>query len=84
VLLRARAVENLCFVAAPDQTGTHPPDRRCFGHSLIVGPWGTVLADAGEDVGIVSAELDFAEVDRVREGLPSPAHRRPDLYRGWE
>ncbi len=84
VLLRARAVENLCFVAAPDQTGAHPPDRRCYGHSLIVDPWGTVLADAGEDVGVVSAELDFAKVDRVRDGLPSPAHRRPDLYRGWE
>jgi predicted amidohydrolase len=81
VLLRARAIENGCFVVAPDQTGAHLPERRCFGHSTIVDPWGTVLARLDEDVGVCLADLDLDTVARVREQIPSLAGRRPEVYR---
>lgn len=77
LLLRARAVENGCFVFAPCQTGHHPGNRRTCGHSLIIAPWGEVLADAGTDVGFITATVDMAEVDRVRSILPSLTHDRP-------
>jgi deaminated glutathione amidase len=77
VLLRARAIENGCFVVAPAQTGTHPGDRRTFGHSLIIDPWGRVLANGGTEVGVVLADLDLAQVDEIRTRLPSLAHTRP-------
>jgi deaminated glutathione amidase len=83
-LLRARAIENGCFVVAPNQWGPHPPERLNFGHSMVVDPWGTVLATADEGVGMCVADIDLAMVDRVRDQLPALAHRRPDLYRGWE
>jgi len=81
VLLRARAIENGCFVVAPDQTGTHLPERRCFGHSMIVDPWGTVLARLDEEVGVCLADLDLEALVRVREQIPSLAGRRPEVYR---
>jgi predicted amidohydrolase len=77
MLLRARAVENGCYVFAPCQTGHHPGNRRTCGHSLIIDPWGVVLADAGTEVGFVTATVDMGEVDRIRAILPSLTHDRP-------
>ena len=77
VLLRARAIENGCFVVAPAQGGTHPNGRKTYGHSLIVGPWGDILAEAGTDPGFVSAELDLGEIALARARLPSLHHDRP-------
>ncbi len=76
VLLRARAIENQVFVLAPAQTGKHPKGRQTYGKSLIVDPWGDVLAQCGEGEGFAIARLDFAYQDRVRASLPSPRHRR--------
>jgi predicted amidohydrolase len=77
VLLRARAIENGCFVVAPAQGGTHSNGRKTYGHSLIVGPWGDVLAEAGTNPGFVTAELDLDEIAAVRGRLPSLQHDRP-------
>ncbi len=77
LLLRARAVENGCFVFAPAQCGSHPGGRRTFGHSLIVDPWGEVLADGGEEPGFVTADIDLDRVDEARRRIPSLAHDRP-------
>ena len=76
VLLRARAIECGAFVFAPCQTGSHPGARRTCGHSLIIDPWGTVLADAGTEVGFISAVCDLDEVARVRGILPALQHDR--------
>lgn len=76
VLTRARAIENGCYVAAPCQYGTLPGGAQCFGHSLIVDPWGTVLADGGEGEGIILAEVDPAEVAKARARIPSLSHDR--------
>jgi len=77
VIMRARAIENGCFVFAPAQWGEHAEGRRTYGHSLIVDPWGEVLADAGEGVGIVSARIDTAAVAKARRMVPSLQHDRP-------
>ena len=77
VLLRARAIENASFVIAPALCGDHPGKRMTYGHSLVVDPWGEVLADGGEAPGVVYADLDLAQVDKVRAMLPSLAHDRP-------
>ncbi|MGA7264104.1 MAG: nitrilase-related carbon-nitrogen hydrolase, partial [Stellaceae bacterium] len=77
VLLRARAIENGCFVFAPAQWGEHAEGRRTYGHSLIVDPWGEVLADAEEGVGIVSARIDLAAIAKARRMVPSLQHDRP-------
>lgn len=76
VLLRARAIETGCFVFAPAQTGTHVRDRRTYGHSLIVSPWGEILADGGTGTGFVIADIDPSEVDAARGKVPSLAHGR--------
>ena len=76
VLLRARAIETGAFVIAPAQTGSHPRGRQTYGHSLIVSPWGEVLADGGEEPGVVIADLDLAAVDRARSAVPSLYHDR--------
>jgi len=76
VLLRARAIENGCFVIAPAQGGTHANGRKTYGHSLIIGPWGDILAEAGTDPGIISAQLDLEEVAAVRARVPSLQHDR--------
>ncbi len=77
VLLRARAIENGCFVFAPAQCGEHAQGRRTFGHSLIVDPWGTVLADGGDGAGFVIAEIDPSLADEARRKIPSLTHDRP-------
>lgn len=76
VLLRARAIETGSFVVAPAQTGTHDKGRQTYGHSLIVAPWGEILADAGEEVGIVTAEIDLARVEEARNAVPALRHDR--------
>jgi len=82
ILVRARAIENQAFVVAADQCGTAPPgDRESFGGSMIVDPWGEVLARAGDQPGFVAADLDLARQDQVREQLPSLANRVPAAYR---
>ena len=77
VLLRARAIENGCFIFAPAQTGDHAEGRQTFGHFLIIDPWGNILADGGTDVGFVMAEIDPAEVAKARGKIPSLKHDRP-------
>lgn len=82
VLLRARAIENQAFVVAPDQYGTAPPHYHSWGHSMIVDPWGEVLARAGgEEEAVIVAELDLERQAELRESLPSLANRRPRAYR---
>ena len=75
VLLRARAIENQVFILAPAQHGKHPGGRATYGKSLIVDPWGDILAQCGEGEGFAVANLDCAAQDRVRASLPSLAHR---------
>lgn len=74
VLLRARAIETGCYVFAPCQCGEHDGGRRTYGHSLIVDPWGEVLADGGEVPGFVIAEIDPARVQEVRRMIPALQH----------
>ena len=77
VLNRARAIENGAFVFAPCQCGTHEGGGKTYGHSLIIDPWGRILADGGEAPGIVLAEVDPAEVAKARSMIPSLQHDRP-------
>ena len=79
-LLRARAIENQAFVIAADQIGWHPPDKESFGGSMIVDPWGEVLARAPDKETFIAADLDFARQDEVRAQLPSLANRMPATY----
>jgi predicted amidohydrolase len=81
LLLRARAVENQCYVAAANQWGVHSDGRAAYGRTSIVDPWGVVLAQAGDADTVVAAELDRAHLERVRTSLPSLANRRPSAYR---
>ena len=84
-LLRARAIENQCFVVAPGQCGTFgdpAKGRRSYGHSIIVDPWGRILAEGSEDQpGVWFADLDFAELRRIRQALPALQHRRLGITR---
>ncbi|HEV7996448.1 MAG TPA: carbon-nitrogen hydrolase family protein [Stellaceae bacterium] len=77
VLLRARAIETGCFVFAPAQCGEHAEGRRTYGHSLIVDPWGKVLADGEETVGLVSARIDLGRIAEAHRMVPSLGHDRP-------
>ena len=77
VLIRARAIETGCFVFAPAQCGEHAGGRETYGHSLIVAPWGEILADGGEGPGFVTARIDPAEVAKARGMVPSLGHDRP-------
>jgi predicted amidohydrolase len=76
VLLRARAIENGCFVFAPAQSGEHTGGRKSFGHSLIVDPWGEVLGDGGEGEGIITARIEPERIAEARRMVPSLQHDR--------
>lgn len=76
VLLRARAIENQCYVMAPAQGGRHENGRRTFGHTILIDPWGEVLARVEEGEGVAVAEIDRGLIDQVRHRLPALAHRR--------
>jgi predicted amidohydrolase len=76
VLARARAIETGSFVLAPNQCGTHAEGRKTWGHSLIVDPWGEVLADGGEDVRVVTATIDLDAVTEARRKIPALKHDR--------
>ena len=75
-LLKARAIENTCYVLAAAQTGLHGKKRKTYGHSLIIDPWGNILADAGEDTGVIYAEFKPDIIADVRRSIPSLEHRR--------
>jgi len=76
LLLRARAVENLCYVLASAQGGTHPSGRRTWGDSMVVDPWGAVLERLAQGPGVVTAEIDPARIAELRASLPALAHRK--------
>jgi nitrilase len=76
LLLRARAAENLSYVIAAAQVGVHPGGRHTWGHTMIVSPWGEVLADAGSEPGVVLADFDRAELSRLRQEFPVLQHKR--------
>jgi deaminated glutathione amidase len=82
VLLRARAIENQCYVIAPAQVGPYPPDKHCFGRSMIVGPWGLVLAQAQDKPTVITTNIDLTEIERVRTQIPCFQHRKPEVYKG--
>jgi predicted amidohydrolase len=75
-LLRARAIENGCFVFAAAQGGLHENKRETYGHSLIIDPWGSVLAEAGTEPGVIMAKIDPAKVETARKTVPSLQHGR--------
>ena len=77
VLIRARAIENGCFVLAAAQAGRHESGRETYGHSLIVSPWGDVIAEADTQVGVIVAEIGSGEVEKARRRIPSLQHDRP-------
>jgi len=76
ILLRSRAIETSCFIIAPAQGGKHEDGRETYGHSLIIDPWGEILAEGGVDPGVISATLDLSKVDDVRGKIPSLQHVR--------
>ena len=76
ILLRARAIETGCFIIAPAQVGAHENGRETYGHSLIVDPWGHVLAEAGDDDDLILADLDVSLVEKARAQIPALAHGR--------
>jgi predicted amidohydrolase len=76
VLLRARAIENQAFVLAPAQCGRHSDDRSSYGRSMVVDPWGLVIARAGDHPTILIAECDSESLERTRRSLPALRHRR--------
>ncbi|MCH2187249.1 carbon-nitrogen hydrolase family protein [Myxococcota bacterium] len=78
ILLRARAIEAQAFVLAPAQCGQHTPDRASFGHSMIIDPWGRILAEAGDSPTVIDADCDLAEAERIRSAIPALRHRRLD------
>jgi predicted amidohydrolase len=80
ILLRARAIENLCYVVAPAQIGDYPPNRQCFGRSMIVDPWGLVLAQAQDMPTIICADIDLTQIERTRAQIPCLQHRNPRVY----
>jgi predicted amidohydrolase len=77
ILLRARAIEAGVFVVAAAQSGRHEDGRETYGHSLVIDPWGRVLLDMGDEVGVGFADLELGQVDEVRSRLPAIRHRRP-------
>jgi predicted amidohydrolase len=84
ILVRARAIENEVFMIAANQVGPHPGGNHSGGSSMIVDPWGAVLARAGDSEGWIAAELDLDRQQEIRAQLPVLAHRREDVYGGFE
>lgn len=80
VLLRARAIENQCFVVAPNQWGHHGGKRRSYGRSLVVSPWGVILAQVSDGEGIAVTSLNIDELRKIRRQLPCLSHTRPELF----
>ena len=80
-LLRARAIENGLFIAAPAQCGAFPGGFEAYGHSTVIDPWGRVLCEMADRPGVAVVPIDLAEIERVRSKLPSLSHRRPGVYR---
>lgn len=76
ILLRARAIENQAYLLAAGQYGTHPGGRNTWGHSMIIDPWGDVLATLGDEEGIITAKLSLNNLSKIREALPALKHRR--------
>ena len=81
-LLRARAIENQVYIIAPDQSGRHPESMDAYGHSMIVDPWGKVIARAETEPALVLATVDLAHLENVRRKLPALSHRKPFLNGG--
>src|SRR5919202_2995571 len=81
LLLRARAVENQCYVVGANEWGPHAEGKASYGRSTIVDPWGVVLAQAADEDTVISAQLDRAHLERIRQTLPSLANRQPAAYR---
>lgn len=75
ILLRSRAIENTLFIAAPAQTGLHGEKRRTYGHSMIIDPWGDILANGKSEPGLIRAEIDTVKMEQVRQKLPSMNHK---------
>lgn len=76
VLMRARAIENGCFVLAAAQAGHHEAGRDTYGHSIVVSPWGEIIAEAGVETGVILADLNLAEIGEARQRIPSLQHDR--------
>lgn len=81
LLLRARAVENLCYVVAPNQVGTHSPGKQSYGHALVIDPWGNTIADTGNSDGVAVASINVERIKSCRSQLPALENRRPEVYR---
>ena len=79
-LIRARAIENQVYMVSPAQIGSHGSGKQCFGSTMIVDPWGTVLARAPERESVVIAEVDDEAQGKIRTQLPALQHRRPEVY----
>ena len=79
-LLTARAIENTCYMIAPAQTGVHPRGRKTYGHSVIIDPWGQILALEPEKCGPLVVEINLTDLEKIRQQMPSFNHRRLELY----
>ncbi|KAM3918092.1 deaminated glutathione amidase isoform 1-T2 [Leptodactylus fuscus] len=80
VLLRARAIENQCYVVAAAQTGAHNARRTSYGHAMVVDPWGVVVAQCTDGTGLCYAEIDLPYLQKLRRDMPLHDHHRPELY----
>jgi predicted amidohydrolase len=80
ILLRARAIENQCFVVAPAQVGNHNEERTSYGHTMIIDPWGYIMAQCPDQPGIIVCDLDFERQKTIRRKLPCLTHIRPEVY----
>ena len=75
-LLKTRAIENLCYLIASNQGGVHASGRETWGHSMIVDPWGEILAESPDGEGFILAEIDFDKQTKLRQSMPVLSHRR--------
>ena len=78
ILLRTRAIENLCYLIASNQSGTHSNGRETWGHSMIINPWGEILAEVKEEIGVAIAKIDIEKQNSLRERFPTLIHRKLD------